>query len=170
MSHEKLSAVALIALSLSACATVTRGTKQKMQFISAPTGADVTTTTGVKCVTPCTVKMRRKDAFSATFTKQGYQPQTAKVLSRFKGGGAAAGAGNILLGGVIGAVVDGTNGSLNTLTPDPLSVILVPVEVAAAPAAAQNGASAAPAAVATPTEVAPAAAAAAVAATTAPKN
>jgi hypothetical protein len=61
------------------------------------------------------------------------------VKSKFSGGGAAAGAGNLLAGGVIGAVVDGTNGSMNNLVPNPLQVTLVPVggagEASYAPAA-----------------------------------
>ena len=49
-----------------------------------------------------------------------------KVDSELHGGGAAAGAGNLLLGGVIGGLVDGSNGSLNSLSPNPLQVTLVP--------------------------------------------
>ncbi len=40
-------------------------------------------------------------------------------------GGAAA--GNILLGGLIGGVVDGSNGASNHLAPNPVSVKLVPL-------------------------------------------
>jgi hypothetical protein len=34
-------------------------------------------------------------------------------------------AGNVLVGGIIGAVIDGTNGSMNELRPNPLKVDLV---------------------------------------------
>ena len=40
--------------------------------------------------------------------KEGYQTQTVTVDSKLGGGGAVAGAGNIILGGVIGGIVDGT--------------------------------------------------------------
>jgi hypothetical protein len=43
-------------------------------------------------------------------------------------------AGNLLLGGIIGMAVDGTNGSMNDLTPNPMDVKL-DAEVADAPAA-----------------------------------
>jgi hypothetical protein len=33
-------------------------------------------------------------------------------------------AGNVIFGGVIGAVVDGSSGAMNDLTPNPLVVIL----------------------------------------------
>ena len=127
---------------LSACATVTRGTRQTFNIDTTPTGAQVAMSNGENCVTPCKLKLKRRPGFSATFTKEGYQTQTVKVDSELHGGGAAAGAGNLLLGGVIGGIVDGTNGSLNSLSPNPLKVTMVP-----------NGQAPAAAATVTPTEV-----------------
>lgn len=132
-------------LLLPACATITRGTSQKFNIESSPSEAEVSLSTGEQCVTPCKLKLKRKPGFTATVKKAGYQPQTLTVDSKLGGGGAVAGAGNILIGGVIGGIVDGTNGSMNNLTPNPLKVTLVPV-------AAEPVAAAAPAAV----EVAPA--------------
>lgn len=148
---------AAVALSLSACATVTRGTSQKFAIESSPTQAEVTLSNGQQCVTPCKMKLKRKPGFTATVKKPGYQTQTVTVESKLGGGGVVAGAGNVLLGGVVGGIVDGTNGSMNNLTPNPLVVTLVPE---AAPVAA-----AVPAAEAV--AVAPAAASAADAAPTA---
>jgi hypothetical protein len=75
---------------------------------------------------PCRLKLKRRPGFSATFTKEGYQAQTVKVDSELHGGGVAAGASNLLLGGVVGGLVDATNGSLNSLSPNSLQVTLVP--------------------------------------------
>jgi hypothetical protein len=121
---------------LPACATVTRGTSQKFAIVSTPAQADVALSTGQTCVTPCKLKLKRKHGFTATFNKPGYETLRAEVKSKFSGGGAAAGAGNLLAGGVIGAVVDGTNGSMNNLVPNPLQVTLVPLagEAGTAPA------------------------------------
>jgi hypothetical protein len=130
-SYMRFGAAAILALSLSACATVTRGTKQNFEFKSSPEGASMSTSTGVNCVTPCVLKMKRKDAFEVTFTKDGFEPQRARVESKIKGGGVVAGAGNLLVGGIIGGIVDGSNGSLNSLTPDKLDVTLVPLVTAA---------------------------------------
>ena len=105
--------------------------------------ATVTTTTGVECVTPCELKLKRKDGFTATFTLPGYETQTAEVDSVFTGGAALA--GNAIFGGLIGAGVDASNGSLNGLSPNPLNVDLVPVGTAAA-AAPMASTEAAPAA------------------------
>lgn len=140
-------------ISLSACATVTRGTSQKFNIESTPTQAEVKLSNGQQCVTPCKLKLKRKPGFTATVTKQGYQTQELTVESKIGGGGVVAGAGNLLLGGVVGGIVDGTNGSMNNLTPNPLMVTLVPV-VADAAAVEAPVAAADPAAVAQPIAVA----------------
>jgi len=124
---------AAAALLLPGCATVTRGTSQKFAIESIPPRADVALSTGQACVTPCRLKLKRKHGFTATFTKAGYETYRAEVKSKFSGGGAAATAGNVLIGGLIGAAVDGSSGALNNLTPNPLKVKLV--ESGASPAA-----------------------------------
>jgi hypothetical protein len=135
-----LGVAVLSALLLPGCATVTRGTSQKFVILSAPPEAQVMLSTGQSCVTPCTLKLKRKHGFTATFTKAGYEPYSAEVKSKFSGGGAAATAGNVLIGGLIGAAVDGSSGALNNLTPNPLKVKLV-----ASPAAPADTAPPAPA-------------------------
>src|SRR3954447_9122842 len=125
---------------LSACATVTRGTRQTFKIQSTPSAAKVELSNGETCVTPCMLKLKRRPGFTAIFTKDGFETKTVNVDSEIHGGGVAAGAGNILAGGIIGGIVDGTNGSLNSLPPNPLQVTLQPVASAeqtpAAPAAA----------------------------------
>lgn len=115
-----------------------------MEFTSIPEGAAVKTSGGYSCVTPCKTKMKRKTGFDSVFTKEGYEPATVKVKSKFSGGGAAAGAGNILLGGIIGGVVDGSNGSLNSLTPNPVNAVLAPIAAPVASASEPMAAEAVP--------------------------
>jgi hypothetical protein len=67
--------------------------------------------------------MRRGNDSMVTFTLQGYQPAEVYIQSR-TGGGVA---GNILAGGIIGGVVDASNGASNHLYPDPVYVRLAPV-------------------------------------------
>ena len=144
---------------LSGCATVTRGTRQTFKIESTPTEAKVALSNGETCVTPCRLKLKRRPGFTATFSKEGYETKTVTVDSEIHGGGVAGGAGNILFGGIIGGIVDGTNGSLNSLSPNPLQVTLqsaAPTPASAAPVAAESVPSA-PAPVAT--DAAPAAAA-----------
>jgi len=114
-----------VALSLPACATITRGSSQEFTVESTPPGARVSTSNGFQCdATPCTFRMPRKDAFRATVSLDGYVTQDHEISSGISGGGAAGMAGNVIFGGVIGAVVDGTSGAMNDLTPNPLVVLL----------------------------------------------
>ncbi len=143
-------ALALVgaALSLPACATITRGTSQTFTVESTPPGAHVSTSNGFACeATPCTFRMPRKDAFRATVSMDGYVTQDHDIASRVSGSGGAGFAGNILVGGVIGMAVDGTSGAMNDLTPNPLVItLLTPSENAAAEAeAARQAAATAPA-------------------------
>ncbi len=122
-----------VTLCLPACATITRGSSQEFTVESTPPGARVSTSNGFQCdATPCTFRMPRKDEFRATVSLDGYATQTHEITSGISGGGAAGLAGNVIFGGVIGAVVDGSSGALNDLTPNPLVVTLrTPAEEAA---------------------------------------
>lgn len=144
------------AASLSACATVTRGTQTAWEVQTDPGGAQVTTSHGHQCPsTPCAIKMPRKSEFTATITKEGYETATVVVTNKVGGGGAAGMAGNVLVGGLIGAGVDSVSGAMLDLTPNPAVVKLEPKKTttAAAPAAAPApAAEAAPAADAAATE------------------
>lgn len=127
---------ALACLFAGGCATITRGTTTDVVFHSEPPGAAMETTNGFWCTTPCTLDMPRSDRFVATFSLPGYQNQTVAVESQVSSGGAVGMAGNLLVGGVIGGVVDATSGAMNDLVPNPVSVRLIPARAApAAPAA-----------------------------------
>ncbi len=116
--------VTLVASTLGGCATITRGTSQDYAIDSRPTGASVSLSTGQTCETPCKLHLKRRDEFVARVNKEGYDPVDIEVESRVMGGGGAAGAGNLLFGGIVGGVVDATNGSMNNLLPEPLLVKL----------------------------------------------
>jgi hypothetical protein len=68
--------------------------------------------------------MPRKSTFVATVIKPGYKPATISVTNKISGGGGVGMAGNLILGGVIGAAVDGSNGSMLDLVPNPAFVKL----------------------------------------------
>jgi len=122
-----------VALSLPACATITRGSSQEFTVESTPPGARVSTSNGFQCdATPCTFRMPRKDEFRATVSMEGYVSQEHNIQSGMSGGGAAGLAGNVIFGGIVGGVVDASSGALNDLTPNPLVVVLrTPAEEAA---------------------------------------
>lgn len=124
-------------LSLSACATVTRGTSEAFTVNTDPSGAAVRTTAGFACdATPCTWKMPRKAEFDVTITKPGYKTVQTHVVHQVSSGGGAAMAGNVILGGLIGAGVDVATGAMMELKPNPLTVKL---EAETAQVAAADG-------------------------------
>jgi hypothetical protein len=136
----KLIAAACAVASLGACATITRGTTQAFEVKTTPSGAAVETSNGLYCkATPCVFpNVARNSNFTVTITKPGYKTVTSNVTNTTAGGGGAAMAGNIIFGGIIGAGVDATNGSMQDLVPNPLEVTLE-VEGAPSPAAPASG-------------------------------
>lgn len=137
MKNVSRALAALVVVSvLPGCATVVRGTKGKYTITSMPPTADVALSTGQTCVTPCKLKIKRKNGFTATISKPGYVTKTETVESKISGGGGAAAAGNILAGGIIGGIVDGANGSLNSFYPKALNVTLDPAPAGSEPTTA----------------------------------
>lgn len=118
--------VCALALCCSGCATVIRGTTGNVGFNSSPSGAEVHTSNGLGCVTPCTLTMKKNEEFIVTFTKPGFIPQQVEVKREIVGGGVAATAGNVILGGLIGIGVDAATGAGYDHVPNPVSVILQP--------------------------------------------
>jgi hypothetical protein len=113
---------AALATNLAGCATVMNGTKTPYMADSRPEGAAVTFSNGTSCTTPCKLEFRRKDDLRADISLPGHKP--TYILIQSKLGGASF--GNILLGGGVGAIVDGSNGASNRLFPNPLIVRLAP--------------------------------------------
>lgn len=113
-------------LMISGCATVTRGTTEVLTIESEPPGADVQVQpNNHNCKTPCALSLKRKGTYSVYISKEGYEPISMQVLPQTAGAGAAGMAGNVLVGGLIGALVDGTSGAMKELKPNPVSVNLV---------------------------------------------
>lgn len=136
LALRAMSALA-VAGSLTACATVTRGTSEAWTVETDPGGAAVRTSVGFACdATPCTFKIPRKGAFDVTITKPGYKTVNTRVETQIAGAGAAGLAGNVLAGGVIGIGVDAMSGASLEHKPNPLKVTLEKVE--AKPAVATN--------------------------------
>lgn len=122
MKKTILILTAALATNLAGCATVMNGTKTPYRTETRPEGATVKFTNGASCTTPCNLEFRRKDDLRADLTMPGYKP--TYVLIQSKLGGSAF--GNIILGGGVGAIVDGSNGASNRLYPRPLIVRLAP--------------------------------------------
>lgn len=131
MSELRVLVIAGLALSLGACASIVRGTDEDVAFQSTPPGATVMTSTGLSCAaTPCLIKIPRKDEFVASFALPGYAPRDVQVTTKVSGGGAAGFAGNVLVGGAIGAGVDVYNGASLDHDPNPVVADLRPAGAA----------------------------------------
>lgn len=113
------------AFSLAGCATITRGTKDVLIVNTIPGGAQVKLSDGQTCGnTPCSFKVPRKSELNVLVTKDRCKPQQIRVTNRVAGGGGAAMAGNVLVGGIIGAGVDASSGAMLELVPNPVNVQL----------------------------------------------
>lgn len=123
MKRIAVIALAIASTNLTACATVINGTNQAVDFMSDPDDARVELVNGLSCTTPCEFQMKRKDDSYVTFSKDGYYP--VSIFMQSKLGGSTF--GNILAGGIVGGVVDGTNGASNKLSPNPVYVRMVPI-------------------------------------------
>lgn len=121
------SAILFLTVLATGCASITRGTTDAFATQSTPSGATVSLSNGLTCVTPCAMELPRKHGFSVTFTLDGYKTLTTNVVPRQAGAGSAGMAGNIIFGGLIGAAVDAGSGAMKDLYPNPLVVTLVPL-------------------------------------------
>jgi hypothetical protein len=121
--HFKSLVLAVVAgASLGGCATVMNGTNVDYLTQTDPDGANIVFLNGLKCTSPCQIELRRGSDTRVDISKPGYEPVYVLVQSRLAG----STFGNIIAGGIIGGVVDGSNGASNTLFPRPLKVRLAP--------------------------------------------
>ncbi|MDO5621999.1 MAG: translation initiation factor 2 [Paracoccus sp. (in: a-proteobacteria)] len=112
-------------MSMAGCATITRGSNDVLVVNSTPPGAQVQLSNGETCTsTPCTFKLPRKSELNVLVSKDRCQPQQVRVTNRVAGSGSAAMAGNVLVGGIIGAGVDAGTGAMLDLVPNPVEVVL----------------------------------------------
>ena len=125
--NSKILSLFAIAISLlfTGCSTITRGTKDVLVVESEPSNANVLLSTGQVGKTPATFQLPRKGALTVTISKEGYETSIVNVVPKVSGAGGAAMAGNVFVGGIIGAAVDTTTGSMYDLKPNPVHVVLV---------------------------------------------
>lgn len=125
MKHRIALIAAVAVVGLSGCATVTRGTSETFVVTTEPAGATVRLSTGETCITPCAVEKRRKHGFDVEIEREGYEVVLTRILPQVSGAGATGMAGNVLIGGVVGLIVDASTGATKDLRPNPLAVTLV---------------------------------------------
>lgn len=114
---------------LSGCATVVNGTTQKIGVSSTPMGADVLIDNQQHILTPASVALDRSQSHTFVFKKEGYQDDSFVITSSTSGWVW----GNVLLGGLVGGVVDFASGGARKLSQDSVHVTLAPVPAAQTP-------------------------------------
>jgi hypothetical protein len=128
MSASKVFAAAILIVLTSGCATIVKGTTQKVPIASDPSNADVIVDGNLMGQTPTTVVLKRKHDHLLVVQKAGFAPKSVAVVKDV--GGAVW--GNILAGGLIGWGVDAADGSQYNLIPSTVSVKLDPAPTATA--------------------------------------
>ena len=128
MNTIKLCIINGLLITTIGCASITRGSKDTLVVNSDPSGAKVSLSIGLSGKTPCAFKVSRKGGFVVKIEKEGYETIELQVVGQISGGGAAGMAGNVLLGGIIGAGVDAATGATKDLKPNPIDVKLVPIK------------------------------------------
>jgi hypothetical protein len=135
--HPQMRILGILALgaALGGCASVTRGTSENLNVLSNPPGAtatisDSTNDNSLTCVTPCVVSVKRSADISVSATKDGYHTEGTRLKLESSAAGALNVGGNVILGGLVGIGVDTYNGAAYDHKPNPVELILKPLEPA----------------------------------------
>jgi hypothetical protein len=147
MKYHALAALAAMAVAMSGCATIIKGTTQSVSLSTDPVeGARCTLTSSEGTwyvTTPGSVVVHKtKNDLTVTCTKDGYQEATVTISSKFN----AVTAGNIIAGGLIGIGVDAASGANYEYAPQTLIPMTRVGATEPDPPAAAAAAAAAPAA------------------------
>lgn len=124
--------VALLVLGLMGlnCASIIHGTKQRVSISSTPNQAkvEITTSGGVPVFagnTPASVPLKRKQEYKVNISLDGYKTQTVMIDKEFD----SWTIGNLLCGGILGIIIDATNGAMYKLEPEMIQVELIQASV-----------------------------------------
>lgn len=119
---NKFIAFAMVAsLMLSSCATIIKGSKQEFKINSTPSQANVFVNDKPIGKTPMTTKLARKETNTKIkLTLDGYKD--VEIPLKREGNGWVW--GNIVFGGLIGLIVDLSDGAMYQLTPDQINAEL----------------------------------------------
>ena len=112
-------------MTVSACATASQGTNQKITVKSDPQNAEVITSHGYGCdETPCSFYVPRNRSFEMKISKPGFSTNTVKVDTVISSIGAAKSLGSVVLGGVIAGGYDVYKGAILELSPNEVNIEL----------------------------------------------
>ena len=123
--YLKLAAIALTAISLSACQTAKRGSTSTVKVYVTPSTANIKTSLGDTCKSPCTLKVKRRKAFTITASKPGYKSKTVAVKRVVNKKAARRTAASFVVpGGSALVAVDTISGAFYDHKPNPVHIRL----------------------------------------------
>jgi PEGA domain-containing protein len=138
-TRERLGLMAALlsgAFLLASCATMVKGTTQRVSISSDPPGAQVTIDNVSAGETPTTIALSCSSQHRVKIEKAGYLPHEETVSQSTSGWIA----GNIIAGGLVGLCVDAATGGMYRLNPESISATLVKAAAPASPEGGQPGA------------------------------
>jgi len=106
--------ILVIAILFQGCATLVSGSKQTIRFSSYPTQATVKINGIPYGKTPTKARLKRRGQQYIQIEMEGYKTYETTFTKRLNGWFW----GNILIGGLIGMVIDAATGSMYNLTPE----------------------------------------------------
>jgi uncharacterized protein YceK len=122
---KRISGMIIAIVFLSGCATIMSGSLQPVQIYSVQSGATVMINDSVRGKTPMNYTMiRKKKERKIKLVMDGYEPWEINTFRRVN----AWLAGNIILGGPIGLVVDAITGAMYVIKPDHIDAQLKKIE------------------------------------------
>ena len=122
--YKYLGSFILASILVTSCATISRSQFDGFVINANVSNVSIDTSHGYSCTTPCAMNLPRNFSFTVTATKPGYCKVEARVGSSTTSEGSLAMAGNVIAGGVVGAIVDSKRGSTKSLFPNPLNIIM----------------------------------------------
>lgn len=122
--QKSIAAVGVVALLVSGCATIVAPGPDLVPISSKPPGAMVYVDGVPVGVTPVTVPLKRSGSSRIRIELEGYQPVFVTQDKVFNGWFL----GNILIGGLIGIIVDVATSNVTKHSTDPVMVVLRPIE------------------------------------------
>ncbi len=114
------------ALLFSSCATIVNGSKQTIRIYSQPAQATVFLNDIEVGQTPYETRLKRKGEYNVRIQLDGYLPYETRLTRKLH----AIYFGNILLGGIVGLIIDPITGAMYKLTPEELKAELQSNETA----------------------------------------
>ncbi len=117
MRNKIISCSLALTFLMTSCATIVSGSKQNVKFSSNPSTATIFIDEVEVGKTPFEIKLARKSEHSVMLKLEGYQTYQTKLTKKFN----AWFLGNILIGGLIGIIIDPITGAMYNLSPDEIN-------------------------------------------------